>query len=124
MSHIDYLEKAFAVTRILEEIPMVVPLYEIDAFVGTGLSGTLVVPVLAHVYHKRFGIVRKEGEANHSSHTVESNMQQTDRWLFVDDCICSGKTEQYVIQAMIAEGYTFYIGHYLYMPNTFSYCES
>lgn len=121
MSHTDYLEKAFEIDRILSEIPMAVPLYDVDAFVGTGLSGTLVVPVLAHVYHKRFGIVRKEGVPNHSWHKVESNMWETDRWLFVDDCVCSGRTEQHVMQAMTAEGYTFCIGRYLYMYHTFSY---
>lgn len=60
-----------------------------DTMVGRGLSGALVVPMLARAMNKWFAIVRK-GESCHSTSMLEGRLG--DRWLFVDDLICSGST--------------------------------
>ena len=64
---------------------------EIDALVGTGLSGAMAVPLIAHALGKRMCVVRKEDDVGtHSCSRFEGNMQAGDRWLFVDDLIDSG----------------------------------
>ena len=67
----------------------------VDAFVGTGLSGTMAVPLVAHALGKRMAIIRKEDDNtsnNHSCNRVEGNMEGGDRWVFLDDLIASGAT--------------------------------
>lgn len=88
---------------------------EFDGFVGTGLSGTMVVPVLAFAMGKRFAIVRKADDVgHHSSGTVESGLDPGDHWIFVDDFLSSGNTRQRVIDAMGDHQRVEYIGDYLY----------
>src|SRR5690242_12227601 len=56
---------------------------QVDTLVGSGLSGTLVVPSLARACDVPFwAIVRKE-KTTHTSRLVEGAIG--DRWLFVDD---------------------------------------
>lgn len=60
-----------------------------DTIVGTGLSGTLVVPYLGRAFGLHWAIVRKS-DGSHSSNMIEGEIGQS--WLFVDDFICSGNT--------------------------------
>lgn len=87
---------------------------EFDSIVGTGLSGALVVPTLARELGKHWAIVRKSNDGSHSMNRIEGTIGT--RWLFVDDLIASGNTEQRVKSAVL--GATFgdakYIGTYLY----------
>lgn len=70
-----------------------------DVLVGRGLSGALVVPIIAGAFGKRFGIVRKEDpDDNHSGRTFEGTLGG--RWLFVDDLISSGETFRAVHEAV------------------------
>ena len=87
-----------------------------EGFVGTGLSGTMVVPALAYVMEKRFAIVRKpDDRGHHSSGTVESGLRHDDRWIFIDDFISSGATLARVISCMTSHSCdATYIGRYLY----------
>lgn len=63
---------------------------EFDTVVGTGLSGTLVVPVLGRGLRKRWAIIRKANDGSHAHSRLEG--QLGDRWLFVDDFIATGAT--------------------------------
>lgn len=107
-----------AITRINEIVKTAerkLSSVEFDGFVGTGLSGTMVAPVLAFAMGKRFAIVRKADDVgHHSSGTVESGLNPEDRWVFVDDFLSSGKTRQRVIDAMEDHQSVEYIGDYLY----------
>lgn len=72
-----------------------------NALVGTGLSGAMAVPMLAKALDTRFCIVRKESDRDtHSRSRFEGNMRDGDRWMFLDDLICSGKTFRYVYEMM------------------------
>ncbi len=94
---------------------------EFDGFAGTGLSGTMVVPVLAYAMRKRFAIVRKhDDQGHHSCGEVESGLKDGDKWVFIDDFISSGATQSRVVHKM-AEHHdaesgvkATYIGSYLY----------
>ncbi len=70
---------------------------EYDTMVGTGLSGSLVIPVLAHALDKNFAIVRKERSLHDTSEVVG---RIGHRWIFVDDFIATGATREKVIGAM------------------------
>lgn len=61
-----------------------------DTMVGIGLSGALVVPVLAKALHKDWAIIRKPGESKHTAQPWEGTIGE--RWLFVDDFIATGAT--------------------------------
>lgn len=62
---------------------------DFDTLVGRGLSGSLVVPIVARALSKSFMLVRKEISA-HATWDVEGDLGR--RWLFIDDLISSGET--------------------------------
>lgn len=89
-NHSGYFEKAFGdideiAGKMREELKEV----KFDTMVGTGLSGTLVVPTLARAFGTYWAIVRKENSP-HANGLIEGEIGQ--KWLFVDDFICSGAT--------------------------------
>lgn len=64
-----------------------------DTLIGTGLSGALVLPLLARALRKNFAVVRKPDNA-HSDERVEGAIGS--RWIFVDDLVSTGATFQRV----------------------------
>jgi hypothetical protein len=68
-----------------------------DTIVGTGLSGTLVVPHLARGLGRNWLLVRKE-ESPHSTGLLVGWLGT--RWLFVDDIISSGLSLKRVQEAV------------------------
>lgn len=63
---------------------------DFDTMVGIGLSGSLIVPVLAREFSCDFAIVRKDPTSSHSGSSVEGVIG--DKWIFVDDLVDSGDT--------------------------------
>lgn len=93
-SHSGYFDRAFGdIGDIERKMRVCLEGIEYDTMVGTGLSGTLVVPTLARTFGKMWAIIRKE-YSPHSNSLIEGEIGQ--RWLFVDDFICSGETFQRV----------------------------
>lgn len=72
---------------------------DFDTMIGTGLSGSLVIPTLANALGKKWAIIRKEGD---NSHGDPCGFEGTigDRWVFVDDFIASGDTRERVLNAV------------------------
>ena len=69
-------------TRKLQDVPF-------DTLVGTGVSGTIFVPILARELDKHWMIVRKD-KSEHSTSMLEGQLGH--RWLFCDDLIDTGAT--------------------------------
>lgn len=97
---------------------------EYDTLVGTGISGAIVVPVLAYRLFKKYAIVRKANDGSHSSNMIEGSLGK--RWIFVDDFIASGKTINRVkneVANVIASHHlefsTTFVGSFLYENNTY-----
>lgn len=100
---------------------------DFDTFVGTGLSGGLVVPILAWHFKKFAFIIRKDNESSHSR-AHQGTLGK--RWIFVDDIIASGCTRNRVrkeIDDLIArvsnwqeEAFTEYVGTYLYQDGAYN----
>ena len=89
-----YFERAFgSLDDIADEMRLALKGIEYDTLVGTGLSGTLVVPTLARTLGTLWAIVRKE-HSPHASGLIEGEIGQN--WLFVDDFISSGETRERV----------------------------
>ena len=110
-----YLEPAFGdLDQLAEAVSQVIPTnVEYDTLVGTGLSGALVIPHLAHVFKKFFLIVRKDGDSVHATHRAEGRLGS--RWIFVDDVFASGATRERVKQAVRGISTdTRYVGDLLY----------
>lgn len=93
-----------------------------DTMVGTGLSGSLIIPILARAFDKHWLLIRKDNDGTHSCRIAEGNLGQ--RWIFVDDFISSGDTRDRVRtkvgQIAQTSGYgTTYVGDYLYQHSQF-----
>lgn len=123
-NHSGYFNKAFGdiddiAVRMREELKEV----EFDTMVGTGLSGTLVVPTLARAFGTLWAIVRKE-HSPHSYGLIEGEIGQ--KWLMVDDFVDTGETVRRVQRAINEEFLRFpdistqYVGIYQYERGYFS----
>lgn len=102
---------------------------DFDTLAGTGMSGSIVIPLLARALDKHFLLIRKDGAGAHTDAHVGV---LGERWLFVDDFISSGATKQRVADAVadivktanrwlgasqVTERYApVYVGDYLYAP--------
>ena len=87
-----------------------------DTIVGTGVSGAIIVPILARALRKYAMIVRKDGQT-HSHKRCEGQLGA--RWLFVDDLICTGATltrayEHITALARQESHKTKFVGAYMY----------
>jgi phosphoribosylpyrophosphate synthetase len=95
-----------------------------DTLVGTGVSGTVFVPLLARELGKSWIIVRKE-RSEHSRSMLEGQLGR--RWIFVDDLIDTGKTLRHVKKTIKSElsrdqrspWRTVFGGSYLYRDDEF-----
>lgn len=90
--HANYMEKAFAddLSPIIENFLDAASIHNPDTIIGTGLSGTLIVPTIARALGLKWAIVRKDNDGSHSINKVEGDIGT--RWMFVDDFVSSGDT--------------------------------
>lgn len=97
-AHSGYFSRAWGnLDTIAAEMAEALASVEYDTMIGTGLSGTLVVPSLARALDKHWAIVRKE-PSPHTSLLVEGDIGE--RWVFVDDFVSSGATRRRVQEAV------------------------
>lgn len=92
---------------------------DFDTIVGTGFSGSIVIPALALSMGKKFVLIRKEGDDSHHGGGRLVG-QLGERWIFVDDFVDSGRTRRRVI-GKLAGGPdpTTMVGQYLYEGDSF-----
>lgn len=60
---------------------------DFDTLVGVGVSGAVIVPILARLLGVDFAIVRKDNDGTHGWNKIEGVVGS--KWLFVDDLISS-----------------------------------
>lgn len=114
---IDFLESRMTKPKVtLDDV-------EFDTIVGTGLSGTLVIPRLAKILKVDWAIVRKTEERSHRERCIEGT-ELGKRWLFVDDWVSTGATLRRVHQAVsdLCQSYEFdseFAGTYSYQRDTY-----
>jgi len=113
-----YLKDAFAPTKEMVGVARdMLKGVEYDTLIGTGLSGALVIPIIARALRKNYAIVRKGRDGTHSRNKIEGRIGE--RWVFVDDLISTGNTRSRVKAAVKKEckdeGHeTTYVGSYFY----------
>lgn len=103
---ISYSHEAFGdTTGLIERAKWNLEDVEYGSMVGTGLSGALVVPILARALHKPFAIIRKPGESSHAMAMFEGTIE--DSYIFVDDFVSTGATRERVVKQIrtIAQGH-------------------
>lgn len=74
-----------------------------DTIVGTGLSGSIVLP-LAHTMKKKVCFVRKDKVLSHSQFNIEGP-NQIGNYVIVDDTVAEGTTISYIVK-QISKYYT------------------
>lgn len=89
-AHVPPAQMAAEARRALEGVYF-------DTMAGTGMSGALVVPILARALDKHWLIVRKENDHHHhkAAGGPENELAEGtlgERWLFVDDGADTGAT--------------------------------
>jgi hypothetical protein len=87
--------------------------------VGTGISGSLVLPVLALGLRKNKLLVRKPGDRHRHHDSVMAEGDLGDSWVFVDDGMVTGETFQHVkhqVEQLARQHrkFTQFAGAYLY----------
>lgn len=124
VSHANYLETAFNSPQLIVERferyvmqPRDRGELLVDTIIGTGFSGSLVVPMLAQKFGLHFALLRKDTEKNTSHRMLEGRVGAN--WIFVDDCTDSHRTWKHVATTMrawqdIHSWYTTYQGAFWY----------
>lgn len=122
----SYFEQVFGDTDTLfrnAETQLFGQKIKFDSFVGIGLSGILVLPILARHFNVPFLALRKEGVDCHDTYGIGQYGRGTigQNWVLVDDFVSSGRTVKYaqerVSQGIRHEGNGFktqYVGCYSY----------
>lgn len=81
----DYEKDEYIVARIGRQRPI-----EFDTLVGIGLSGTLLLPMLADRLKCNYLALRKDKDGSHSGGRHQGTLGK--KWLFFDDLISTGDT--------------------------------
>jgi len=100
---------------------------DFDTIVGTGFSGSVVIPAVAMALGKDFLLIRKEDDQSHHGGGLPVGTLGK-RWIFLDDFISSGATWRRVHRKVAAfakpspdywgdktEVATEYVGTYIYI---------
>lgn len=85
-----YMSTAYSPRYLAEKIEPVIEGVKFDTFVGRGLSGGIAASSMALRFNKNYLVVRKEGDSSHAA--LPAFGQLGKRWIFIDDCIASGRT--------------------------------
>lgn len=92
-----YMDQAiFNLPEVIEAAQERLKDVDFDTMVGTGFSGSVVIPALALAMDKKFVLIRKETDDSHHG-KGELLGELGDRWIFVDDFVASGRTRDRVI---------------------------
>ena len=114
-----YMDEAvFNLAEVIETGKKRLARVNFDTLVGTGFSGSIVIPSLALALGKSFVLIRKETD---DSHHGKGNLVGAlgERWIFVDDFVSSGRTRNRVLTKVEewAREYdctTEFVGQYMY----------
>lgn len=71
---------------------------EFDSIAFTGMSGSLIGPIVADMLKKDLILVRKQAENCHSSLFMEMSNEKSKKAIIIDDCIVSGNTIRHIIK--------------------------
>jgi len=93
----DSITRDVIVPKLVENITNF-GLDKFDAIVFRGMSGALVAPIVAYLLKKPVVLVRKD-KNTHSTYWVEG-LHEVNRYIVIDDLICTGKTMNEILTKM------------------------
>lgn len=114
-----YMDEAvFNLPEVIETGKKRLANVEFDTLVGTGFSGSIVIPSLALALGKNFVLIRKETDDSHHGKGLLVGALG-ERWIFVDDFVSSGRTRRRVLDKVETwsreyDCETEYVGQYTY----------
>lgn len=92
-----YMDEAvFNLAEVIETAKERLKDVDFDTLVGTGFSGSIVIPSLALAMGKKFVLIRRDNDNSHHGKGRPVG-QLGERWIFVDDFVSSGATRQRVL---------------------------
>lgn len=119
-----YMDSAlFNLSEVIETAERKLADVDFDTLVGTGFSGSVVIPALALAMGKKFVLIRKEtDDSHHGKGRLLGEIGE--RWIFVDDFVSSGRTRQRVIEKIEDakreyETTSEMVGQYMYVNYSF-----
>lgn len=120
-------EAVFDLATVVEDAKKELEKVEFDTLVGTGFSGSIVIPSLALAMGKKFALIRKEtDDSHHGKGRLLGEIGM--RWIFVDDFISSGATRSRVIRKVadalacsddLSRTGTTMVGQYMYQARSY-----
>lgn len=95
-----YMDEAlFKLDEVIETAKERLADVDFDTLIGTGFSGSVVIPALALAMGKNFVLIRKESDdSHHGKGRLLGRLGE--RCIFVDDFVSSGKTRKRVIHKL------------------------
>ncbi len=111
-----YMDDAvFDLNKVIETAKERLAYVDFDTLVGTGFSGSIVIPALALAMGKKFVLIRKDTDDSHHGRGRLVG-ELGNKWVFVDDFVSSGKTRWRVINKIDeVDNDTEYVGQYMYV---------
>jgi orotate phosphoribosyltransferase len=115
-------DAVFNLPRVLQEAQERLADVDFDTIVGTGFSGSIVIPALALAMGKKFVLIRKEADGSHHGGGRMVG-ELGERWIFVDDFVSSGRTRARVLKKINEEAPSYaddhfkaeFVGQYMYV---------
>ncbi len=115
-----YMDDAvFNLSAVIETAKERLANVEFDTLVGTGFSGSIVIPSIALALGKNFVLIRKESDdSHHGGGRLLGQLGK--RWIFVDDFVSSGRTRLRVINKIeeavrVNSNKSEFVGQYMYV---------
>ena len=97
-----YMDRGvFNLPEVIETAKLRLADVDFDTLIGTGFSGSVVIPSLAMAMGKTYVLVRKPGVSSHSHRDLLGELGE--RFVFVDDFVSSGATRRRVFDTLKAE---------------------
>ena|SRR5258708_30504324 len=123
MKHISYSRDAWSDQHsLIKQAKFFLDGVDFDSMVGTGLSGSLVIPILARAFDVDWAIIRKDSDKSHSDSRFEGVIGN--KWVFVDDGFSTGATLLKVVSTVRQLSNVYgevndFVGAYLYAQDNF-----
>lgn len=107
------------VAAIVKEAVKALKVIEFDTIAFRGISGALIAPIVAHKLKKEIVLIRKPESQSHSYDMFEGFLR-TERYVIIDDLVCSGSTVSETIKKVTQNvpGAKF-VGVYLYHDSAY-----
>lgn len=95
-THARWLNAAFDMNRrkmvvdsIVEQMSQI---EDVDCIATIGISGLLIAPIVSHILGIPLVVCRNESLASHSQRSIEHDIKQPYRFVFIDDLVDTGST--------------------------------